>query len=159
MSKARLKAILGRVLLPKPIITLILASPFPVAAFTGGIVPAACRLGSTQTCTLCHFGILVINFTSFLMENIAFPATVLLVAISGIVIITAGPSETRQTLGKTILTNTVIGILIVMLAWLGVDTIIKILTGNISTTSTAKFYGIPSNFGPWNEINPDGCPL
>lgn len=156
MSKARLKTIPSRVPLLKPMIALALAQPLSAAAFEGGIVPAACRLGSTQTCTLCHFGILVINFTNFLMENIAFPATVLLVAISGIVIITAGPSETRQKLGKTILTNTIIGIVIVSLAWLGVDTIIKILTGNLPAGSITKFAGA---IGPWNEINPASCPL
>jgi len=156
MIKARLKTITGRVFLLMPIIALMFFASLPVAAFTGGIVPAACRLGSTETCTLCHFGILVMNLTNFLIENIAFPATVLLVAIGGIVITTAGPSPTRQTLGKTILTNTLIGILIVMLAWLGVDTIIKVLTGNISTASTAQFVG---TLGPWNRVDPAGCRL
>ena len=115
------------------------------------IVPEACTLGGSG-CTLCHMGELVINLTNFLMYGVALPATVVLVAAGGIILLISGASETRRTLGKKILTSTIIGVIIIFIAWLGVDTIIKILTGGTQQLS---------NFGPWNkfEIPAGGCPL
>ena len=125
--------------------------------FSGPIIPPECRLsaagGNLGSCTLCHLGIVIINLTNLFMFMVALPSTALLVAIGGIMVLVAGPSQTRLQLGKKILWATIIGFLIVMLSWLAVDTIIKVLTGNASTD---RFIG---SIGPWNRINPASCPL
>lgn len=116
------------------------------------IVPDACRAAQAATeCTICHIGVLVINLTKILMIAIAIPAAALLVAIGGIVILTAGGSETRVTKGKEILKHTIIGIVIVFLAWLAVDTTIRVLT-----SGGDRFRGL-ENFGPWNELPVSRC--
>ncbi len=130
----------------------IAGSPALLAAAEGGIVPQACRLGDPGPCTICHLAVLVINFTNFLMKIIAFPAAALLVAIGGLTLLISGASENLRTLGKTILTNTVIGLIIVMIAWLLVDTAIKTLVGE----SSSNFFG---TFGPWHEVRPERCPV
>lgn len=86
------------------------------------------------------------------MYGVALPATVVLVATGGIILLISGASEEKRTLGKKILTSAIIGVIIIFIAWLGVDTLIKILTGGAQQLS---------NFGPWNkfEIPTGGCPL
>lgn len=140
------------------LLILALASAAPANA---QIVPAECRSPANiaQACTLCHIAVMVINLTNFLMKNIAFPAAVLLIAIGGLTLLTAGPSEGRRTTGKKIITTTVIGLIIVLVAWLAVDTAIKVLTGTFN-------FGGPAGeliraWGPWNKVTipATGCPL
>ncbi|MBI4132767.1 MAG: hypothetical protein HY473_01550 [Candidatus Sungbacteria bacterium] len=117
------------------------------------IVPPECRIGGSG-CTLCHIGVLAINITEFMIYRVAFPLTALLIAAGGLILLTAGTSESRITLGKKILTNTLIGIIIVLLAWLAVDTVIKVLTGGNQLVSDPL-----GKLGPWNKLDPTGCPL
>ena len=136
----------------------------PALANHGGlhIIPTECQYAAIQanssSCTLCHLGAVVINLTNFLAYYIAFPATVLLIAIGGIMLLIAGPSEERQRKGKEILTATVIGLVIVLLAWLTVDTLIKVLVGPPGSLSATNFIG---TFGPWNTFDPNNppCPI
>ncbi len=136
---------------------------FAAAPAHAQIVPAECRSPSNiaTTCTICHIAVLVINLTTFLMKNIAFPAAVLLITIGGLTLLTAGPSEGRRTTGKKIITTTIVGLIIVLVAWIGVDTVIKVLTGtfNFGGAPGTLFTHLGVTFGPWNEINPVNCPL
>lgn len=128
------------------------AAPALAALLPEHIVPDACRASALATpgsCTLCHIGELVINLTQYLIWGVALPATILFVAIGGLVLLASGASETRRTLGKKILLNTLIGAIIVLVAWLGVDTLIRILTGTNQL----------SQFGPWNEFKTENCSL
>lgn len=116
-----------------------------------GLVPCGSK-NNTDPCSICHFGALTINITNFLMYYVALPATALLVAIGGIMLLIAGPSETLRNRGKEILKATVIGVIIVFLAWLLVDTLIKVVTdreeGNLLPAS---------ELGPWNEFDVEKC--
>lgn len=146
------------------LLVLVLGAAFPAAANHGGIhiVPEQCRLPSNiaRTCTLCHIAVMTVNFTNFLMKNIAFPAAVLLITIGGLTLLTAGPSEGRRTTGKKTITTTIVGLIIVMLAWIAVDTIIKVLTGaDLIGPPGNLFKNLSVTFGPWNEIDPTNCPL
>lgn len=133
-----------------------------IAAAQGGegLVPAACRLQALRTtpqgCTICHMGELVINLTNFAMKTLAFPLAVLLVAIGGLMLLVSGASEERRSMGKKILTSAVIGLIIVILAWIGVDTIIKVLNGNFDLTQPAE---LSRQFGPWNRFDASRCNL
>lgn len=130
-----------------------------VAPFSGPIIPPQCQLSAARanigSCTLCHLAIVVINLTNLFMFAIALPSTALLIAIGGIFVLVAGPSETRLQFGKNILKTTVVGFLIVVLAWLAVDTTIKVLTNNAAGRNLIR----ASGFGPWNQINPAVCPF
>lgn len=131
----------------------LLCGALAASAANTPLVPAECRLGAvTQNpsgCTLCHLGVLIINIAKFGMYDIAFPLAVLVLTIGGILLLTSGPSEERRKLGKTILTNAFIGLVIVTVAWLAVDTTIRVLTGKASL----------GKLGPWNEINAADCPF
>ena len=67
--------------------------PVFIVLADAGIVPDACRLGNAGPCTICHLGVLVINFTKFLMYTIAFPSAVLLIIIGGLTLSVSGPSS------------------------------------------------------------------
>lgn len=132
---------------------LILAVLPALADAQGPLVPC----GSTaypEPCSICHFGALAINLTNFLMYYVALPVTALLVAIGGIMLLIAGPSETLRSRGKDILKATIIGILIVFLAWLLVDTLIKILTNDWSEGVGSL---LTEQLGPWNNFNVEAC--
>mgnify|MGYP001615296277 CR=1 FL=1 len=120
----------------------------PLLAFAQGIVP--CGTSTTRPCTVCDFGILIINITNFLIKNIAIPLAGLMIIIGGITIMIGSASEERVKAGKKILTNAIIGVIIVFVAWLFVDTVIKVLTGGWSGFA---------NFGPWYRIPPGTCPI
>lgn len=124
-----------------------LSAAMPAYGFTGPIVPCG---GSGQApCTFCDLGVLVVNLTKFMMENVVIPAAALLIVSGGILILISGPSEDRLKLGKDIITKTIVGAVIVLLAWLMVDTAIKVLT-----VGGRQFKGVA---GPWNELTNDAC--
>ncbi len=122
------------------------------------IVPDACR-GANITkpaeqggCTICHIAILAINITRFLMVAVAIPAVGLLVAIGGIMLLISGGSETMVTRGRNILKYAIGGALVVFLAWLAVDTLIKLLVG----PGQKGFIGA---LGPWNQVPIERCEI
>lgn len=124
-----------------------LSAAAPAYGFTGPIVPCG---GSGQApCTFCDLGVLVVNLTKFMMENVVIPAAALLIVAGGILILISGPSEERLKLGKEIITKTIVGAVIVLLAWLMVDTTIKVLT-----VGGRQFRGVA---GPWHELTSDAC--
>ncbi|OHA10088.1 MAG: hypothetical protein A3A44_00385 [Candidatus Sungbacteria bacterium RIFCSPLOWO2_01_FULL_60_25] len=144
-----------RIILALTAAAALLLIAFPASA---AIVPDACRIKAVQAditagrpfgCTVCHLGVMLINLTNFFIFTIALPVTALLVAIGGIVLLTAGPSEKMRTLGKTILTRTVVGAVIVLVAWLAVDTLIKVLTNGKDALSELGT--------PWNEVPVERC--
>ena len=160
--RIRLPAITGIVLF----MAFLAVSPVALAApVVGPIVPCGLSPGqgvpdsATKPCTICHLGIGVMNLTNFLIYYIALPSTALLVAAGGIMLLIAGPSEPMLATGKKILTSTAIGIIIVLTAWIIVDTLIKTITGSFD------FAGGPGKLlpqlGPWNKITipTEGCPL
>ena len=60
-------------------------------------------------------------------------------------------SAAALTKGKKVITNALVGIVIVFFAWLLIDTIIKLLADptNIGSGKTAEILKV---LGPWNEI-------
>ena len=125
---------------------LLLASPFLVEA--QGLVP--CKISQ---CHICDIAQLLDNITRFFITYVALPGSALLFALGGIMLLISGTSEQRRTQGKTIIWRTVIGIVIILLAWTFVDTLIKTLTGSSNSLTT----GAPGGFGPWNEFDIAAC--
>jgi hypothetical protein len=117
----------------------------------GGLVPCGRTCDDPCTaececepCTLCHLFVLFKRIVDFLAKDILFPLAVLMIIIGGVMFLTAAGNPERIGTAKKILTSTVMGLVIIFLAWLIVDTIIMVLT--------------PANspFRNWNEID---CPL
>ena len=128
----------------------------PFLSFAQGLVP--CGTSTTKpSCNICDFWILIINVTNFLIWNIAIPLAGLMIVVGGIMIMIGSASESRVAVGKKILTNAIIGVIIVFVAWLFVDTIIKVLTGSLNFSGpSGQFFG---TLGPWNQIPPGICPF
>jgi len=120
-----------------------------------GVPPSECTSGSSQTaakssglvqcgnpgqpaCTLCSFLELVKNLINFIM-GLAFAFVGLFITWGAFVTMTAGGSEERVKEGRKILTTAIIGLVIMLSAWLILGTVIQILTGS------------PSKL-PWTEI-------
>jgi hypothetical protein len=100
-------------------------------------------------CEVCHIFVLGQNILNFLWWSISIPIATLALIYAGFLMIIPGASSTRLEKGKKVLTNTLIGIAIVFFAWLGIDTIIKILAGqNLTSGEPAQIQG----YGPWNRI-------
>ena len=80
------------------------------------------------------------NIIDFMIYNLIFPISAVMIVVGGIMIMTAGDSSSRVASGKEILTAAIVGLLIALLAWLIIDTIISILSDK--------------KFGPWNTFKP-----
>ena len=117
----------------------------------GGLVPCGRMCDDPNTdicecdpCTLCHLFVLFKKIVDFLTLNIISPLAVLMIVVGGVMFLTAAGDPGRIGTAKKILTAVVIGLCIVFLAWLIVDTIITFLTP------------AGSPFQNWSEIN---CPV
>jgi hypothetical protein len=120
----------------------------------GGLVPCGKNCDDPCTkececcpCTLCHLFVLFKRIVDFLTLNIIFPLAVLMIVVGGVMFLTAAGDPGRIGTAKKILTSVVIGLLIIFLAWLIVDTIISFLT------TGSPFEAL---FKQWNTIN---CPI
>ncbi|HEX8591507.1 MAG TPA: pilin [Candidatus Paceibacterota bacterium] len=76
---------------------------------------------------------------------VAIALIVLAIAYAGFVFMTAGANASKRTQGKNILLNSVLGLLIMLAAWIGVDFVMKAIYN-----PQATFDG--QNLGPWNAI-------
>ena len=97
-----------------------------------------CGNPGQPACNLCSFLELVKTLINFAIQ-ITFAFAGLFITIGAFVIMTAGGSETRVSEGKKMMTTAIIGMVIMLTAWLILGTVIQILTGS------------PSKL-PWTEI-------
>ncbi len=108
-------------------------SLFLTAAAQGqGLVPCV-----GIECQWRHLYILIDKIIDFGMY-LVLPIAVVMIVVGGIMIMTSAGSEKRYSKGKEIITAGVVGLVIALLAWLIIDTIIKVLSGG--------------DFGPWNRL-------
>lgn len=130
------------------------ASPFANAQ---GLVP--CGGTGEPPCSPCHIFVLVQNIYNFIIFKLAPPIAALMFVYGGFLMVVPGfggeKSAAALTKGKKVITNTLIGLAIIFFAWLGVDTIIKILVGkqDVGSGVTAIIRESRTSFGPWNVIS------
>lgn len=111
----------------------LLFSPFFVSAQEEeGIVPC-----SGTDCEACHLVELADNILDFLVQVGAILATIGII-IAGIMLLSSAGNMSKRERAKSILTNIVVGFLIMLCSWFAVDIIMKTFTNN--------------NFGVWNQI-------
>lgn len=126
----------------------------------GGIVPCgrSCDDPNTQIveavpCTLCHFFVLLKRIVDFSLGKIAFPLATLILTIGGLTMLVSAGNLQNISRGREIIISAVIGLLVMFIAWLGINTILCVLVfGHLPNSSE-----IATVFGnPWNKID---CPV
>lgn len=115
--------------------------PIYVNAFLEGpIVPCGTR--NTSECTLCDIFKMGQNIINFIWELIIVIVPIFILA-GGIMILTAGAKPDQVGLGKKIIFNAIIGMVIAFLSWTIINMVFNTLVGE------GKKEGFP---WPWNEI-------
>ena len=95
----------------------------PSLAGAAGLVPEC----SGDTCTTCHAVALVNNVMNFLITALSIVAVGMFVYVGFQMVVSGGDTQ-AWTSAKKMFTDVVIGFLIVLAAWLIVDTVLKSLT-------------------------------
>ena len=107
----------------------------------GGLVPCEGVLKSggnySLGCRLCDLAILGNNIINWL-TTVSFALAIIFTMYGGYVIMTAGIKPDRLQHGKDVIKAVVIGLGIILVAWVFINTVLQVLTG--------------SQFGPWNRI-------
>ena len=120
--------------IPFVVVAILFALPLSAAAQFGPIVPEVCR-----TCPCGWGGVMAIiqNLVNFIIALSIIFATIIIAWGGGLYILSPTNPEMRSTANKMLI-NAVIGIMVVLSAWLIVDFVMKTLYGG--------------QFGPWNSI-------
>lgn len=120
------------------VIGLVVLLPETVVAQAGGFVP--CGGPGQDDCNLCHLvtmGSRIVNWLVVVLTVVGIVA----LAYAGFRLVISGGNPTAKDQAKALLVNVIVGYLLVLSAWLIVDTIMKVLTDdNIG------------DFGPWNRM-------
>lgn len=94
-------------------------------------------------CSACHFAQMGNTILKWLI-GLLFVLFAVIAAVAGFGLVTSGGNEQARNDAKSKLTNAVIGIIIVLAAWLLVDTIMRALLPG----KTGEITG----YGPWSEV-------
>ena len=105
------------------VILIFLLPQFSLAA---GLVPC-----TGINCTICDLAILVNNIINWLI-NFSFAAGVVMVIYGGYLIMTAGLSPDQYKKGKDIIFAAAIGLAIILVSWVIINTTLYYLTGSKS---------------------------
>ncbi len=97
-------------------------------------------------CSTCHIVTTVNGVVKWLVQIMVVLAGLIL-AWAGFTMVTSGGSSEKISHAKEMMVNALIGFIILLSAWLVVDTILKALVGET----------LPG-YGPWNEIQCSGSP-
>lgn len=142
-------------LLPTIFALLAIATPFFV--FARGLVP--CGGQDEGPCNLCFLFLLLQNVMNFMVNTVGIVATLFLI-IGGIIIVASGTNKTLYEKGKNVVTNTIVGTIIVLGAWVVINTIL-IISGfakvNLDLADTGEWFELQcstaSTIG-WEAANP-----
>ena len=109
-----------------------------------GLVPCGGG-GDEQPCNACHAMTMVNGLISYLFTIVAFLA-VMVMMYAGVKLVTSQGNASAWEEAKGMLTNVIVGFVIVLAAWLVVDTLMKMLLD-------------PKVIEPgmWNSLSSDSC--
>ncbi len=118
---------------------------FPTAVSFAQIVPCDGAIGiggdANRVCQGCHLVQLGQNIITFLIEIIAFGGAVVF-AIGGLRMVMSRGNTGEVEAAKSMMTNVVIGLVILLAGWLVIDTVLKTLLDDSTE----------SEMGPWHTI-------
>lgn len=106
-----------------------------------------------DACNVCHVVELGQNILTWLISIIAV-VIALVFAIGGLKMVMAGGNTEQVTSATKMMTNAVIGFVILLGAWLIVDTVIKTFVRGADTEERSDDFLL----GPWNQIECEGSP-
>lgn len=132
-------------LLPTLLLLVLLLAPNLSSLEAAGIVP--CEGLDCSTCDFISLG----NEAIIWLLGIIFMIFAVLMAIAGFGLVTSGGNQSALSAAKSKFQNALIGILIVLSAWLLVDTIMHALLkgdGDLSVFNTGTYTG----WGPWAQL-------
>lgn len=132
----------------KYLLTLCVVVLFSLPALTFAADPIVqCGFSGQPACQACHLIQLGQNLLEWFIGIMA-SVIALVFAIGGMKMVMSGGSEGGVSEAKGMMTNAVIGFVILLSAWLVVDTVLK-------TVINKEFFGpatTTSEIGPWNNI-------
>lgn len=114
----------------------------------GGVVPCSGR--DCGTCQLVVLGNRVVG----VLITIMIAGTMILFAWAGFWMVTSRGSQSEYQRAKNLLQNVIIGLIIMLVAWLAVDTVLKALLAN---NGQVNLSGTGTAWGPWNQIPQSAC--
>lgn len=121
-----------------PVILIMLGQAATAGA--AGFVP--CR---GESCTPCYLLVMVSDIINFMIRDLAFPLAGLLFLIGGIMMVMSSASENNYKKGKTIIVNTLIGVVIVLAAWAIVNTLIVTIGSNVAGVRVERWWKVNCN--------------
>jgi hypothetical protein len=140
--------------------SILLAAPFAVAAAVDvfPLITCAVHTGQgpgipgqlspmTPICTICDLFLLLQKSFQFIWLYLSIPIAAVMMLYGGFLMLLSsfqGESSSQVSRGRKVLFNAVIGLAIVFLAWIGVDSILKIVGARYGTDI--------QQLGPWNQI-------
>lgn len=113
-------------------------------------------------CDTCHLVELIKNVIDFIAKYVTVAGGALMLMIGGFQMVTGGlgGSSTAYQKGWHTIRNAFIGLAIILISWLAVDTVIKLLVGTNMNSVLSGEPGrifpvsqVQTGFGPWNAIN------
>jgi hypothetical protein len=78
-------------------------------------------------CTLCHFFILFKNIIDFVLFRIVPPVAVLMLVIGGVMFFAAGTNPSNLERARQLITNVVMGLVIIFIAWIIINTFLMFI--------------------------------
>ena len=90
-----------------------------LAICTGSLVPCG---GEGNPCQFCHIFVLINNVISFILTCLAPIIAGLMLVIGGLYLLAAGPSPENVSKAKSVITSAVIGLVIIFVAWVFLNT-------------------------------------
>src|SRR3989344_5479671 len=129
------------------ILFLVALVAIPFISFAQGLVP--CGNPGQDPCNTCFAFKLLHNVIQYGFLYILLPATAIAFLIGGVLMLTAAGNETQVTRARSILWNTIIGILIAFASWVIVNTIIStIASGQVNGRAWYQFPGCSGSPSP-----------
>ncbi len=139
-----------RVLLPVIVMGMLVLAPSPAlaadATFFGPLIPEECHCDDEGSAPDFGCVLAVLQNAMNLVISLGFIIFTLVVAAAGILFIASPVSARNRELGRTILLNAVVGLVIALSGWILVDFVMKTLY-----KPEASAAGV-AQLGPWNSI-------
>jgi len=101
------------------LVSLFLVPVRVLAICQGPLVPCG---GEGNPCQFCHIFVLINNILNFILTCLTPIIASLILVIGGFYLLTAGPSPEKVSQAKSIITAAVIGIVIIFVAWVFLNT-------------------------------------
>lgn len=132
---------LKRLLIAVLLITLL---PSGVVLWAQGLVP--CGLTENDMCTICDFVVLFQNLLNLFVTKILWFIALGMILYAGFLIITSGDSKKKS--GYDLIKKVLIGLVIILLAWVLINTFIYIVAPDYVDPMTGEKLQ-----NSWNKIN------